>query len=261
MYKLQIDIAQHRYSLGISDYQLAAMIKKAFVMLSPKIICDDESDYSPIFTVGCSGIPAADSIGEFYSFIRERIEAQLEFDYRDDVLLHGACVCLNDTALCILAPTGTGKSTLAMHLCTDGFTYYSDDLVIIKDNLPLAVRLPLEFRKGGEISDSVLGRIGKDGIYTTSEKFGVTDIVRSDNKILKTAYVFLDSEKHDLTEIHGAECLRRLLLSLKCGNVSSDLIDKLNKIVRSSDFYSLGRLSPAEQENRLEKICKLRNGR
>jgi hypothetical protein len=50
----------------------------------------------------------------------------------DEWTLHAGCVALNGTALALMAPSGTGKSTLTGYLVSRGWEYLSDELARIE---------------------------------------------------------------------------------------------------------------------------------
>jgi hypothetical protein len=55
----------------------------------------------------------------------------LQLQRADLFFLHAAVVALDDRAVVLAAPSGTGKSTLALALLEDGFDYLSDELAPI----------------------------------------------------------------------------------------------------------------------------------
>lgn len=56
--------------------------------------------------------------------------------------LHGGAVRYKNSAILLLAGTGTGKSTLVCHLCSQGFEYMTDDIIPINKNSLAVVPFP-----------------------------------------------------------------------------------------------------------------------
>lgn len=65
------------------------------------------------------------------------------------------CAVLSNTSNNFLfaGPSGTGKSTLSAFLCRNGFTYYTDDKVIVNclDGMIVPFAKPIYLREGGRI--------------------------------------------------------------------------------------------------------------
>lgn len=74
----------------------------------------------------------------------------------DEWTLHAGCVALGETALALMAPSGTGKSTLTAFLVSRGWDYLSDELARIE---PGAAHVKA-FPKPMNLSDASLGLIG-----------------------------------------------------------------------------------------------------
>lgn len=256
MVYLQIKIALNNYFIEVFDIKLARQLKKAFAMLGPEIVFCEDKTLSPIFSIDNTEISTNSYIGELISFINGRIESQLMFDYKDMLLLHGSCVQLNGVAVCILAPTNTGKSTLALYLCNNGFSYNSDDIIVINDvSVPIPVRLPLEIRNSFEISNKLLQPISIENRYYSATKIGITNLQYDDSPMEKMVFLFLDNESHNVEKTSGAECYKKILLSLKTGGLTSKKINKINNLVHNTPCFSMGRLDFERQYSDILKIC------
>ena len=77
---------------------------------------------------------------------------------------HGTCVCLEERAVLILGPSGSGKSALALQLMALGCTLVADDRVEIEviDDVPVArapdaIRGMIEARGVGLLAASSVG--------------------------------------------------------------------------------------------------------
>lgn len=70
----------------------------------------------------------------------------------DVYLFHGAAVSKNDKAVLFLAPTSIGKTTLTSYLTNYGFSYLTDDCIIIEKNTLFVVpySTPMMLRSGGK---------------------------------------------------------------------------------------------------------------
>lgn len=73
----------------------------------------------------------------------------------DEWTLHAGCVALDGTALALMAPSGTGKSTLTGYLVSRGWEYLSDELARIE---PGGARV-LAYPKPMNLSDASLSMI------------------------------------------------------------------------------------------------------
>ena len=64
---------------------------------------------------------------------RDRLlfRAQARAILPEGVILHGSCVEQNGNAVVFLAPSGGGKSTIAMNLASKNFFFIADDTVIV----------------------------------------------------------------------------------------------------------------------------------
>lgn len=69
--------------------------------------------------------------GELLFRLDKDITISLQLQRADLFFLHAAVVALGDRAVVLSAPSGTGKSTLALALLEDGFDYLSDELAPI----------------------------------------------------------------------------------------------------------------------------------
>lgn len=87
----------------------------------------------------------------------------------DEWTLHAGCVAADDTAVVLMAPSGTGKSTITAHLVTRGWAYMSDELARIEAG---AARVRA-FPKPMSLSDRSLHMIG--AVRRSKPKAGADD--------------------------------------------------------------------------------------
>jgi hypothetical protein len=69
--------------------------------------------------------------GDLLFHLDKDLTIALQLQRADLFFLHAAAVALDDHAVVLSAPSGTGKSTLALALLEDGFDYLSDELAPI----------------------------------------------------------------------------------------------------------------------------------
>lgn len=92
----------------------------------------DKNQQYQLIRLATDSIPAqqyvADDLGMFLFYIEKdmTIEAQKLRPHR--LFLHSAALHRNGRAILLIAPSGTGKSTLTWALTEHGFTYLSDEL-------------------------------------------------------------------------------------------------------------------------------------
>lgn len=104
--------------------------------------------------------------GDLLFHLDKDLTIALQLQRADLFFLHAAVVALDDRAVVLSAPSGTGKSTLALALLQDGFDYLSDELapidaprltvhpfphaLCLKSPPPAPYRLPTEALQAGE---------------------------------------------------------------------------------------------------------------
>lgn len=73
--------------------------------------------------------------GDAASYIMTAVNREAMLSVRDVDVVHAAVVALGDSTILIPAHSGAGKSTLSAALTAAGFTYLSDELAPIRDDL------------------------------------------------------------------------------------------------------------------------------
>lgn len=113
----------------------------------------------------------------------------------DRLVLHGSSVAFDGGAVAFLAPSGTGKSTLAMSLTTAGARFLSDDAVPVRIDGAAAIAAPgvpsPRFREDTFARFSELlpsDAVATSGKLSLSERLG-DDLVETRERPLTAVYV------------------------------------------------------------------------
>ena len=125
----------------------------------------------------------------------------------DYTLLHAAAVALDKTAFILAGKTQSGKSTLTAYLCTNGFTYLTDDISVI-ENRTLEV---LPYRKSIMLRQGSLDVLKKHSIRINTNKYIAWNnelrypyrpVVKRNNSTFKLGGIFiLERNSDDLNSI------------------------------------------------------------
>lgn len=190
---------------------------------------------------------------EFLCHLRGLVERHImDVCPNDAQLFHGSAVVNNGVCLCILAPSGCGKSSLAFGLCQHGWEYVADDLLLLHDDMIQKIPLPIEFRKGIEIDSHFcsyqLGDgIGEKDIYVlpltdaTIDKIFIVVLIKSDSST-------------SLRKMTAGEAYVSLLDNLKVTFSSTTFLRSILHTAKKHPVYSLSNCNMYEALSLLDNL-------
>lgn len=192
---------------------------------------------------------------DFLDYIKCFIEKlAIDASPNDAQLFHGSAVIKNGVCLCLIAPSGFGKSSLAFGLCQRGWEYISDDILILCHDVIQPIPLPIELRRGIDIDDFFLSNL-------FSRNIGEKDIFvlpATHEKINKIIFVVLSKSNSSsaLHQITAGESYISLLDNLKVPCESTKL---LKKLLLTAKKYTTYILSNREIYESLALLDELKN--
>lgn len=136
-----------------------ALKKDLFTYFSPFVtyLSDNEVNNYPTFEFYNNG----GVVSGFYNGVEcdvedpllqiSKIISKIFYSLENVIVLHGALLERNGEGIIIIAPSGTGKTTLSMYLTDYGFKYISDDYVVITEDGKYTHNIvtPMRLRQGG----------------------------------------------------------------------------------------------------------------
>jgi hypothetical protein len=143
---LTLRACDRTFLIRCDDDEAVAFVQAAFsdLLVSPSSSSADAIILCRIFRArsGCrfrvldsgGGAASFDDIDGLVFHIDKLLTIALQYQRPDLYFLHAAAVALDGRVAVLVAPSGTGKSTLALALVDSGFSYLSDELA------------PLDFR-------------------------------------------------------------------------------------------------------------------
>jgi len=185
---------------------------------------------------------------------------QFAYDKFDWIFsLHAAAIATESACVLIPGPSGSGKSTLAAALVSQGYSYLTDDLVLLDradmQAVPLPTPLvlkssswePLESFVPALSSVPIRRRFNEDIRYWSPGEGQVTRIPLPVRTILFPAY--RQGAAVEITEVSAFEALNRIVIgsSVVAAPISPQTVDRLVSWVRQTPAYAVtyGSLSTA----------------
>lgn len=149
----------------------------------------------------------------------------IDASFNNAQIFHGSAVVKNGVCLCLIAPRGCGKSSLAFGLCQYGWQYVSDDLLLLHHDEIQPIPLPIELRRGIQIETSflpqlLLSNIGEKDVFL---------LPTMHEKIKKIRFIVLDKSNSSskLRKLTPGEAYVSLLSNLKVPFESHKLLKAL----------------------------------
>lgn len=162
---------------------------------------------------------------DLLNFMKNLIEKLvINTSFNDAQFFHGSAVVKNGICLCLIAPRGCGKSSLAFGLCQDGWGYVSDDLLLLHHNVIQPIPLPIELRKGIRIKSSFLSHL----LFSKVGEKDVFLLPPTQEKVNTIRFVVLsNSNTSAIRKLTSGEAYFSLLSNLKVPYESSNLLKTL----------------------------------
>lgn len=185
-------------------------------------------------------------------FICTLIERDVLMSFPESKVFHGSSVERNGTCICIVAPSGFGKSSIVFNLCQKGFGLVSDDLIVVSNDIIIPIPLLIKFRSGVCIDDKSLKYfISKDW----NEKL-VFAMPPTRKKINTICFVELkkDNQYRALKRLSNSESFLSLLYNLKMPCKHYDTTKEIADFVKYHKVYSL---SNVDIDESTKLICSI----
>jgi hypothetical protein len=133
-----------RDNIGIGDDLHVLFGAAKAGVTSPRQVVTIASEPDGSFSLQRNGDPAWAGLtrGELLDLLQDQVSQALITDMTSAVVLHAGVVSVNDRAILLAGPTGSGKTSLAAWFVANGFKYVSDDVVAIVEAGSSAIGFP-----------------------------------------------------------------------------------------------------------------------
>ncbi|SHH42937.1 hypothetical protein [Desulfofustis glycolicus] len=163
--------------------------------------------------------------------------------------VHAAAVSLGSTCLVLPGTSGAGKSTLTAWLVSRGFSYLTDELVMLDDQRVIAFTRPINLKKMVPFLAPLAGRCrdllvqAREGIMIPHRLLGGNRISPDAIEPRVTHFIFprfQAGESPGLQEISAAQsCLQLMQCHVNARNLEKLGIPSLARVIRNCRSFSL----------------------
>lgn len=142
---------------------------------------------------------------------------------KEFAFFHGSVVSKDNKCVLIIAPTMQGKTTLCAKLSLMGYTYVSDDLIIVDENMNLyPLPTPVKIRRNTVLNKECFKLVYN--IFETKDYYILTAKKRLDlSKLYSPCKVLFLNRNHSESEMHISQI---------------SPIDATNKFIINSAYFS-----------------------
>jgi hypothetical protein len=175
-----------------------------------------------------------------------------QFDLHE---LHGAALVKDGKGLMIIGPSGSGKSTIALSLISNGWSFLTDDMILLYESENYIKALPLRryFKIDQEvvkkypellkISKKPLGILGNKAFLNLHEVYDNQHSTHCIPKVLVFPYI-TNQEKSYFEPMKESEAFINLLTNNCYGmflenKVIKNRVDTMNALLSQTDIYKL----------------------
>lgn len=182
--------------------------------------------------------------------------------------VHAAAVSLGSSCIVLPGTSGAGKSTLTAWLVSQGFTYLTDELVMLDERRVIAFTRPINLKKMVPFLAPLAGRYrnllvqGREGIMIPHRLFGGN---RTSLEVIEprvTHFIFprfQAGEPPVLQEISAAQsCLQLMQCHVNARNLEKLGIPSLARVIRSCRSFSLTYGDTADLEQYFGRLQRQR---
>ena len=207
------------------------------------IIEENQNDYCIKYildeTLIFTDLTSKDVIFLLYELIEKYFTS---LNMRNYIMLHGASMSINDTVIGLIATTRTGKSTLTTYLSNNGYSYFSDDIIIVNENtyetlrfpLPISLRSiePLKEKMKLEISHEGYNKFRKEYTYYIENLNKKRALINEPDMRLSKIFFLNRCDKIDVEKLKISEAYIKLLHNIK---YSKDFDNEISNLIRLSE--------------------------
>ncbi|MBQ8175052.1 MAG: hypothetical protein IJ009_06590 [Clostridia bacterium] len=161
------------------------------------------------------------SVGFYiYAVIDKLIEGHMDDRF---CVFHGGVIARDGAALCILAPTMTGKSTMIAHFSLNGYDYLADDYIFIDRSRKTIcpVPMPVALRSTAFLGDSLNGHFLTSGFNELrGEDITLLNLFDEESQngceyIAQNVLLIHRTDENKLLEMSRGETYKELLFNMK----------------------------------------------
>jgi hypothetical protein len=183
-----------------------------------------------------------------YCLMNEVLERCI-FDNDHHHAVHAAAVSLGASCIVLPGTSGAGKSTLTAWLVSRGFSYLTDELVMLDEQRVIALTRPINLKKMVPFLEPLAGRFpdllvqGREGIMIPHRLLGGNRTSPEAIKPSVTHFIFprfQAGEPPALQEISAAHCCLQLMqCHVNARNLEKLGIPSLARVIRTCRSFSL----------------------
>ena len=160
------------------------------------------------------------------------------------MVLHGSSVVVNGQAVCIVGSSGLGKSTLALSLVERGFSFLTEDLSIIKDDIVHFYSSWIKIDKNlkNKIKTDSNKNIGLSFDSRGRELFKMSKENCSENAAPKAIYFPIFGDDKNIEQMNDHEIFKFLFAySYRIENEEESDLAMIADMMKNFNFYSFQR--------------------